>query len=56
MLFNTPETIKGSLADTPLGQNNPIDRALGGGLFTLPHLKTNVGYSYYFGRMEEEHE
>jgi hypothetical protein len=45
-----------SLSDSPLGQNNPVDKALrGGDLYTLPSIKTNVGYSF-LDRAEEEYE
>ena len=50
------DKIRGSLSDSPLGQNNPLDKALrGGDLYTLPSIKTNVGYSF-LDRAEEEYE
>ena len=50
------DKIRGSLSDSPLGQNNPLDKALrGGDLYILPSIKTNVGYSF-LDRAEEEYE
>ena len=50
------DKIRGSLSDSPLGQNNHLDKALrGGDLYTVPSIKTNVGYSF-LDRAEEEYE